>query len=772
MNVPAPRGRRRCSREHPAVARRRRASACPTTSGASGWWRSWSGARPRLDDAAGLGGVSHPREWAPRQRGRRSTSCPLLANGKLDRLAAQARLSPTPDEVFSIPMTHPLPRHHRPRGRAAARRRRVGRVQPVPGVRRRDRRALAARRAGGRRRRLARAGARPRPGQRARSRRSVRSRRARSCATRSGCRTAKVKVAEPGQTLAEDVARLEAVRDALGPDGRIRIDANGGWSVDEAVARDPGARPAAGGLEYVEQPCATVEELAAVRRRVDVPDRGRRVDPPGRGPLPGARPRGRRHRRAQGAAARRRACLPADRRGHRAAGRGVERARDERRDRRRRRAGRGAAGAAATPAASPPCSCSPTTSWPSRCCRSTARCPCGGRSVDPSRCAAPPPTPDRAAHWRRAAGRGAAFCGRTSPGERLDRAGPLAASTSWSRAACTDVVLSPGLAQRAAGLRAAPADAADAPAAHPHRRAHGGFLALGLASAATARSRSSPPPAPRVANLHPAVLEAAHAGVPLRAVTADRPARLRGTDANQTTDQVGSSAPPSASSTSAAPSPRRSARRRLAPPARPAPCTSTCSSTSRWCRTRCRTLVRTATTGRARGSDGVATRRSRTNRSAPRWASGRWWWPATTPARRRGCWPSGAGWPLLAEPTSGSRTGAHVIRTYRLLLGDRARRADRAGGGLRSPDAVAAGDAAARPRRRRGRRGPRPGRSLGPTAARSASTLPRRCRTAEAGRPRLAARSGGRADRELGRRLDELLADEPGRSRRTTSPAP
>ena len=42
-----------------------------------------------------------------------------------------------------------------------------------------------------------------------------------------------------------------------------------------------------------------------------------------------------------------------------------------------------------------------------------------------------------------------------------------------------------------------------------------------------------------VANLHPAMLEAAHAGVRLLAVTADRPARLRGTGANQTTDQVG-----------------------------------------------------------------------------------------------------------------------------------------------------------------------------------------------------------------------------------------
>ena len=40
------------------------------------------------------------------------------------------------------------------------------------------------------------------------------------------------------------------------------------------------------------------------------------------------------------------------------------------------------------------------------------------------------------------------------------------------------------------------------------------------------------------ANLHPAVLEAAHAGVTLVAVTADRPARMRRTGANQTTDQV------------------------------------------------------------------------------------------------------------------------------------------------------------------------------------------------------------------------------------------
>jgi O-succinylbenzoate synthase len=90
-------------------------------------------------------------------------------------------------------------------------------------------------------------------------------------ARQGGCATAKVKVAEPGQSLADDLARVEAVRDALGPSGRVRVDANGAWSVDDAVAAIKALDAAASGLEYVEQPCATVEELAAVRRSVDVP---------------------------------------------------------------------------------------------------------------------------------------------------------------------------------------------------------------------------------------------------------------------------------------------------------------------------------------------------------------------------------------------------------------------------------------------------------------------------------------------------------------------
>ncbi|MGX5657503.1 o-succinylbenzoate synthase [Geodermatophilus nigrescens] len=92
--------------------------------------------------------------------------------------------------------------------------------------------------------------------------------RAHAIVAASGCRTAKVKVAEPGQTPADDVARVEAVRDALGPAGAVRVDANAAWDVDTAVARIRELDRV--GLEYVEQPCATLEELAALRRRVDV----------------------------------------------------------------------------------------------------------------------------------------------------------------------------------------------------------------------------------------------------------------------------------------------------------------------------------------------------------------------------------------------------------------------------------------------------------------------------------------------------------------------
>jgi O-succinylbenzoate synthase len=86
-----------------------------------------------------------------------------------------------------------------------------------------------------------------------------------------GARTAKVKVADPGTTLADDLARLEAVRDALGPSAAIRVDANAAWDREDAVVAIPQLDRAAGGLEYVEQPVASLEDMAAVRRAVEVP---------------------------------------------------------------------------------------------------------------------------------------------------------------------------------------------------------------------------------------------------------------------------------------------------------------------------------------------------------------------------------------------------------------------------------------------------------------------------------------------------------------------
>jgi O-succinylbenzoate synthase len=87
--------------------------------------------------------------------------------------------------------------------------------------------------------------------------------------TASGCRTAKVKVAEPGQNPADDLARVEAVRDALGAAGAVRVDANAAWDVDTAAHRIADLDRVAA-LEYVEQPCASLAELAALRRRIDV----------------------------------------------------------------------------------------------------------------------------------------------------------------------------------------------------------------------------------------------------------------------------------------------------------------------------------------------------------------------------------------------------------------------------------------------------------------------------------------------------------------------
>lgn len=94
----------------------------------------------------------------------------------------------------------------------------------------------------------------------------------------SGCATAKVKVADNGHLDKGDLQRVRQCADQLlrrhGSEARVRIDANAAWSVDEArealLALDAAAE-AVGGLEYAEQPCATVAELAALGRLISVP---------------------------------------------------------------------------------------------------------------------------------------------------------------------------------------------------------------------------------------------------------------------------------------------------------------------------------------------------------------------------------------------------------------------------------------------------------------------------------------------------------------------
>ena len=96
-----------------------------------------------------------------------------------------------------------------------------------------------------------------------------------------GCRTFKIKVAEKGHTLADDAARVHAVRDAVTQRGDIpilRVDANGGWSVDEAVEAAQMMMP----LDYMEQPCATVISIWRWRR-CWATSRTRRTPPSGAG---------------------------------------------------------------------------------------------------------------------------------------------------------------------------------------------------------------------------------------------------------------------------------------------------------------------------------------------------------------------------------------------------------------------------------------------------------------------------------------------------------
>jgi O-succinylbenzoate synthase len=88
-------------------------------------------------------------------------------------------------------------------------------------------------------------------------------------ALESGANTAKIKIAGEGTNEGADVDRISAVRDALGPDGHIRVDVNAGWDLETATRRL--GELERWDLQYVEQPVTTVEEMVELRKRTDVP---------------------------------------------------------------------------------------------------------------------------------------------------------------------------------------------------------------------------------------------------------------------------------------------------------------------------------------------------------------------------------------------------------------------------------------------------------------------------------------------------------------------
>jgi 2-succinyl-5-enolpyruvyl-6-hydroxy-3-cyclohexene-1-carboxylate synthase len=220
------------------------------------------------------------------------------------------------------------------------------------------------------------------------------------------------------------------------------------------------------------------------------------------------------------------------------------------------------------------------------------------------------------------------------------------------------VVLAPG--SRNAPLSFALHDAATAGALTLHTRIDertAAFLALGIAKSSRRPAAVVTTSGTAAANLHPAVLEAAHAGLPLVAVTADRPARLRGTIANQTTDQVGlfGSAVVTASDVF---DPVDVAEGLAGLSRGPVhlnvqldePLVPTDHATPG--------ATRPAPTGDGAAEPLVLGTGPRTVVVAGDDAG---------PAAR--VLAESANWPLLAEPTSGARNGSHVIRSYRLLLG-------------------------------------------------------------------------------------------------------
>lgn len=236
------------------------------------------------------------------------------------------------------------------------------------------------------------------------------------------------------------------------------------------------------------------------------------------------------------------------------------------------------------------------------------------------------------------------------------------ACLAWlARAGVTDVVAAPGSRNAPLLLALWAAQGSGGPRLHTRiDERTAGFLALGLTKSG-ARAAVVTTSGTAVANLHPAVLEAAHSGIALVVLSADRPARLRGTGANQTTDQVGIFSPFVTTYDIAS-----EADLLAVSPAAEGPLHLNVQLDA--------PLVPEAPRGAAprekhpESPDRGASRGGLSPRALLRG-------PRTVVVAGDDAGPrarqlaEAAGWPLLAEPSSGARTGEHALRTYRLLLG-------------------------------------------------------------------------------------------------------